>query len=171
MPPKPFLWRKPTPAQIALIDRLVTQGGSLPYGRLSYVETVVLDELQKLGLVEVETGKRAILTESGYALKAEYYISDQVMVAVTRAQLDLLWLLHNAPHGLELGLPADLIPGRLVDVARRMTIRGWVERYQNKGGRWWARITESGLEVLHAVVEFDDAVRGAALAKASGKLH
>lgn len=171
MPQKPFPWRKPTPSQINIIDKLVASGGTLRYGRLSYVETVVLDELIKLGLAEVEIGKRAILTERGYALQAGSYNTDQVMVQLTRPQLDLLWLLHNAPHGSDRGLPADLLPGRMNDIARRMTIRGWVERYQDKGGRWWARIAESGLEVLQAVDELDDAVRDAALAKKDGKIH
>lgn len=171
MSPKPFPWRRPTPAQIALIERLAAARGSLRDDRLAYVDTVVLDELQKLGLAEVESGKRALLTEAGYSLRAASYVTDKIMVQVTRPQLDLLRLLHNAPHGVELGLPADLLPARMVDIARRITIRGWVERYKDGGGRWWARIANSGLEVLQAVDELDDAVRGAAFATSRGQMH
>ncbi|KQR77541.1 hypothetical protein [Rhizobium sp. Leaf341] len=171
MPPKPFSWRKPTPAQVGLIDRLSSEGGSLRYDRLRYGETEVIAELQKLGLAEVRAGKLVVLTETGYALKANLYRTDMVMAQINKPQIDLLWLLHDAPHGLARGLPSDLVPSRMTDIARRMTIRGWAEKYLDADGEWWIRLAESGIDVVRAIDELERAVKEAASARARGRMH
>ena len=159
------------PAQVSLIDRPVSEGGSLSYDRLRYGETVVAAELQKLGFAEVPAGTVVILTDAGYALKANMYKTDMVMAQVTKPQSDLLWLLHDAPHGLARGLPSELVPSRMIDIARRVTIRGWAEKYQDADGEWWIRLAESGIDVVRAIDELERAVKEAALARARGRMH
>ena len=49
MPTKPILIYKLTPTQIALVDRLAHAENGMPMDKLDYGETIVWQELDKLG--------------------------------------------------------------------------------------------------------------------------
>jgi hypothetical protein len=172
---KPFLWRKLTPAQIDLVERISSAGGGLLYGSLQYREMVAFDELRKLGLAEMRPKGRskleAILTEKGNALRSERYETDQTIVRVTGPQIDLLRHLDDSHIEDSVGQPLRSLPGPMLDVCRRMSLRGWVDWYEGWNGRLWARLSPAGREVLQAVNEMDEAVLQVAEARRRGRLH
>ena len=170
MKPKTFAWRKLTPAQIDLMERLVAAGGSLIYGDLEYRDLLAFAELQKLKFADMRVkGRRkleACLTVVGQALQANGYQTDQVIVSITSAQIELLRNLHTPLSEIVGGPLIQDMPGNAKDVCRRMSLRGWVEWYEDEDGHFRARLTPAGQEVLVAidpptrvVVSFDAARR------------
>lgn len=167
---KPFPWRKLTPAQIDLIERLAAANGALSYARLEYRDLLAFGELQKLGFADMRVKGRgkleAYLTATGRELKADAYVTDQIVVRVTGPQIDLMRKLLDSPIEDSVGQPMSELIGIMYDICRRMVLRGWVEWYGGWNGQRWARLTPAGREVLAAVgaleqtvIQFDEARR------------
>jgi len=165
MTPKPFPWRKLTPAQVALMERLAAANEGIAISRLEYRELLALDELQKLGFAESRANRRklqAFLTPRGRELKADAYRTDLIILRITGPQIDLLTFLKDGPIEDSVGQPMTALSGAMYDVCRRMTLRGWAEWYSGWNGKQWARLTPAGFEVLdavgaheHTVIQFD----------------
>lgn len=155
MKPKTFPWRKLTPAQIDLIERLADAGGSLPYDDLEYRELLAFADLQKLKFADMRIkGRRkleACLSAAGQTMRANGYQTDQVILSITPAQIELLRHLHNSAFATEGGQLIRDLPGNAKDVCRRMSLRGWVEWYEDENGHFRARLTPAGHEVLVAI--------------------
>lgn len=162
MTQKPFPWRKLTPAQIELMERLAAAGGALPYDSLGYREMTAFNELQKLKFADMRVkGRRkleAYVTAAGRELKADAYQTEQIVVRVTPAQIELLRNLNDALPEDSVGFPIPELPGSMQDVCRRMSLRGWVEWYEGWDKRFWARLTPAGREVLAAVGALDQTI-------------
>jgi hypothetical protein len=159
---KPFLWRKLTPAQISLMERMGAADDPLPYGKLGYGELLALSELQKLGLADMRPKGRkkleVFLTSAGKELRADAYLTDRVIVRVTGPQIDFLRHLLDGPIDDSVGQPMRDLPGMMLDICRRMVLRGWVDWYDGWDGQRWAKLTTSGREVLDAVGVIDNAI-------------
>lgn len=159
---EPFPWRKLTPAQIDLIERLVTADGALAYDRLEYRELLALSELQKLGFVDTGVkGRRKLevyLTPAGRELQAQAYVTEQIVLRVTGPQIDFMRGLLDSPIDDRVGLPMSEFMGIMYDICRRMVLRGWVEWYERWDGRRCAKLTPAGREVLAAVGALDQTV-------------
>lgn len=170
-----FPWRKFTPAQIGLMERLSASGGALPYEGLAYREIVAADELRKLRLVDLRPNGRSklavSLTAKGQTLAADGYRTEQIVVRVTAPQIDLLRHLNDAPPEDSVGQPINELQGVTLDVCRRMSLRGWVEWYDGYDGSRWARLTTAGREVLEAVDSLDEAIAEMNEARRLGPLH
>lgn len=148
--------------QISLMERLCASGGTLPYEDLAYREIVASEELRKLRLVDLRpTGRSKLaitLTEKGQAVAADGYRTHQIVVRVTAPQIELLRHLNDAPPEDSVGQPINELQGVILDVCRRMSLRGWVEWYDGYDGSRWARLTAAGREVLEAVDALDEAI-------------
>ncbi|MDB5524564.1 MAG: hypothetical protein JWM58_2327 [Rhizobium sp.] len=175
MAQKPCPWKKLTPAQMDLMERLAAAGGSLPYNKLEYRDLVAFEELRKLGFTDMRpkgrTKLEAALTEKGETLRAEGYRTEQIVVRVTGPQIDLLRHLTDSPIDDSVGQPLNALPGVMLDVCRRMSLRGWVEWYQGWDGSRWARLAPAGREVLEAIDALDEAITQMAEARRRGRLQ
>ncbi|CAK7257264.1 MULTISPECIES: hypothetical protein [unclassified Shinella] len=171
---KPFPWHKLTPAQIEVMEK-ITSAGALPYAKLEYRDLVAFEELRKLGLADMKPKGRskleAVLTDEGKALQADNYRTEQIVVRVTAAQIDLLRSLNDAPVEDSVGVPINDIPGSDKDICRRMSLRGWVEWYEGWDKQFWAKLTTAGREVLETVDALDEAIAQMADAVKRGKLQ
>ena len=175
---KPFPWRRLTPAQIDLMERIAAAGGALPYDKLQYVDLVALDELRRLKLADMDVGAKsrgklvAVLTDKGRELRENAYRTEQVVVRITEPQIALLRHLDDGkPYEQSIGRGSHELPGMMLDVCRRMHLRGWVERHGGHDGLRRVRMTLAGREVLAAVDAMDEAVAQLAEAKRCGPLH
>lgn len=173
---KPFPWRKVSPAQIDLIDRLAVAGGALPYANLDYRQLVAFAELRKLELVKMLPKARSrldvALTDSDQVLHPNGYRTTRVVLRITEPQVALLRFLDD---GLSQEETSDRsfneLPDEMIDVCRRMNLRGWVERYESWSGAHWSRLAPSGREALAAIDAMDTALKELAIAWGSGRIH
>lgn len=175
---KPFPWRKLTPAHIDLLERLAAAGSTLPYDKLRHVDLVALDELRRLKLADMGVGTKsrgklvAVLTDKGRALRENAYRTEQVVVRVTEPQIALLRHLDDGkPYEQSVGRESHKLEGMMLDVCRRMHLRGWVERHGGPEGFRWTRLSPAGREVLAAINALDEAVKEIAAVRAHGRLH
>jgi hypothetical protein len=157
------------------MERLAATDGVLAYARLEYRELLALAELQKLGLADMRAKGRkkleAYLTSAGKELRADAYVTDQIVVRVTGPQIDFLRHLLDSPIDDSVGQPVNDLPGTMVDICRRMMLRGWAEWYQGWNGQRWAKLTPAGREVLGAIDAMDEAIAQMGAARGGGKLH
>ena len=160
---RPFPWRKLTPAQIALLERLLSANGALEYGKLDYSELAAFEELRKLKLADMRIRGRskleAVATDQGRKARDNSYETDRIVVRVTDPQIELLRYLDDGfLYEDSVGRTGHDMPGHMRDVCRRMYLRGWVEWHGGWDGVRWARSTPAGREVLAAIDAFDDAI-------------
>ena len=173
---KPFPWRKLTPSQIALMERIAEADGALRYDKLEYRDLVVFEELRRLKLVDMRPKGRSklevVLTAKGSELRRDAYRTEQIVVRVTEPQIELLRHLDDChSHEDSVGRTVHELPGMMLDVCRRMSLRGWVEWHGGWEGLRWARLTPAGREVLAAIEAMDEAVAQMAAAKRRGQLQ
>lgn len=172
---KPFAWTKLTPAQIDLMERIAAADNALAYDKLDYRDLLAFEELQKLKIVDMHPMGRsrlaAVLTNKGQELSKATYRTDQIVVRVTGPQIELLRFLNDAPERESVGQPESALQSMMIDVCRRMSLRGWVEWYEGWNGKRWARLTSAGREVVNAVDALDEAISQAASARRDGRLH
>jgi len=173
---KPFPWPKLTPSQIDLMERIAVAGGGLPYDKLEYRDLVAFEELRKLKLADMRPKGRSkleiVLTAKGSQLRQDAYRTEQIIVRVTEPQIELLRHLDDSqPHEDSVERTIHELPGMMLDVCRRMSLRGWVEWHGGWDGLRWARLTPAGREVLAAIDAMDDAVAQMAVAKRRGPLQ
>ena len=172
MPRKPFPWRKLTPAQIALMERLAAAGGAIPYGKLDVADLAAFEELRRLKLVDRRAGPRrrldAVLTDKGAELRAGGYRTNRIVLGITEPQIAALRFLDQAAGD---GPTFGDLPGPMIDVVRRMMLRGWAEWHGEEEWPKRARLTPAGREVLTAVDELDEAVAQMAEARRRGFVH
>ncbi|KAB0680085.1 hypothetical protein [Aureimonas leprariae] len=112
-----------------------------------------------------------MLTAAGRALRDAAYQTEQVIVRVTDPQIDLLRFFDDGPPEDSVGQPISSLGGMMLDVCRRMALRGWVTWYDGWNGTKWAKLTPAGREVVEAINEFDDAIEQAAEARRNGRLQ
>ena len=155
---------KLTPAQIALIERLLANDADLAFADLSYQDLMAYEELRSLGLVDLKVAGRkrlrVILTVDGRMARATGYNLGRTVVRVTGPQQRLLRFLDDAPEEDSVGRHVSELPGMMLDVCRRMTLRGWAEWDEGWNGIRWAKLTPAGRDVLaiiDAAVAEDDA--------------
>lgn len=145
MPSKPILIYKLTPAQIALVNRLAAAENGINLDKLDYREIVVWQELDKLGMADMRTHRQKaviVLTDLGRQVRASGYFSKKPVVRLTAPQIAALRFLAGGPRGY------NDMPGHMVDVCRRLGIRGWAEWQGDETGLRWMRITPAGWQVL-----------------------
>lgn len=172
MPRKPFPWRKLTPPQIALLERLAAAGGAVPYGKLDVADLAAFEELRKLKFVDMRAGARrkldAVLMDKGAEMCAGGYRTDRIILGVTEPQIAALRFMDQAG---DVGRTLNELPGPMIDVVRRMMLRGWAEWHPEEGWPQRARLTPAGREVLAAIDELDEAVAQMAEARRQGSMH
>ena len=143
---------KLTPAQIALIERLLNANADVAFSDMSYQEIIALDELRGLGLIDLKVADRkrlhVILTADGRMVRATGYNLGRPVLRVTGPQQRLLRFLDDAPEEDSVGRTMSELPGMMLDVCRRMTLRGWAEWHDGWNGMRWARLTPAGRDVL-----------------------
>lgn len=148
MPSKPILIYKLTPSQIALVDRLAASEAGVLLDDMEYREVTVWLELDKLGMVRTNPRRRklaVILTDLGRQVRANGYFSRKPVVRLTEPQIAALRFLAGGPRIF------NDMPGHMVDVCRRLGIRGWAEWQGDETGPNWMRITPAGRQVLMLV--------------------
>ena len=148
MPAKPILIYKLTPSQISLVDRLDGAENGLVLDDMGYREVVVWQELDKLGMVRTNPKRRKlaiVLTELGKQVRANGYFSKKPVVRLTEPQIAALRFLAGGPRGY------NEMPSHMVDVCRRLGLRGWAEWQGDIHGPRWMRITPAGWQVLKLV--------------------
>ena len=121
MPAKPILIYKLTPSQIALVDRLADADNGVLLDDMEYREVVVWQELDKLGLVRMDPKRRKlviVLTDLGRQVRASGYFSKKPVLCLTQPQIAALRFLAGGPRGY------NDMPGHMVDVCRRLGLRG-----------------------------------------------
>lgn len=152
---KPIKLYKLTPAQIALVDRLAAAEGRVAMDHLEYREIVAYQELAKLGFADMEVGRRSkpwiVLTEQGEQVRAAGYFSKKVVLQLTEPQINLLRYLDDGPPEESVGRSQNEIPDTMIDVCRRMSLRGWVEWNEGWRGTRWAKLTDEGRAILMAL--------------------
>ncbi|WIJ23416.1 hypothetical protein [Devosia sp. RR2S18] len=148
---KPIAVYKLTPSQIALVDRLAGSEGGVAMDGLSYPEIVCYQELAKLGMADMAVGSRRrvaiVLTNLGQQVRGRGYLSKVPVVRLTQPQIGLLRFL----AGNETGYRLDQIPSHMIDVCRRMGLRGWVEWRDTGYARRRACLTPAGRQILTLV--------------------
>lgn len=151
---KPVLIFKLTPAQISLVDRLAKNDGRLVMDSLCLREIVAYQELQKLGFVDLQAGQRqklwVLLTAEGENVRSAGYFSKRAVLRMTEPQINLLRFLADTDD-VSIGRHSSEIPDTMLDVCRRMALRGWVERQEHARGGYWAKLTFAGKEILSAL--------------------
>ncbi|WP_315924823.1 hypothetical protein [Mesorhizobium sp. SP-1A] len=148
MTSKPILLYGLTPAQIALIDRLAAAENGINLDKLEYREVVVWMELNKLGMANMTVQRRKsviVLTDLGARVRDAGYLSKKPIVRLTEPQIAALRFLAGGPRTF-----SDM-PGHMVDVCRRLGIRGWAEWKGEVDGPNWMRITAAGWQILKLV--------------------
>lgn len=152
MPSKPTLIYKLTPAQISFVDRLAaSEDGACmdALDALDYREIMAYQKLQKLGMADMQVGSRRrvaiALTDLGRQVHANGYFSKKPVVRLTEPQVAALrFLVGGHRHYNE-------IPAHMIDVCRRMGLRGWAEWEEDAGGGYRVRITTEGWQILKLV--------------------
>lgn len=149
MPSKPALIFKLTPAQISFVDRLAASEDGTRMDALDYREILAYQELQKLGMADMQVGSRRrvaiVLTDLGRRVRANGYFSKKPVVRLTEPQVTALrFLVGGHRHYNE-------IPAHMIDVCRRMGLRGWAEWEENDTGGFRVRITTEGWQILKLV--------------------
>lgn len=145
MTSKPILIYGLTPAQVALVDRLAAATNGINLDKLEYREVVVWMELDKLGMANMTVHRRKaviVLTDLGTRVRANNYLSKKPVVRLTEPQIAALRFLAAGPRGY------NDMPAKMVDVCRRMAIRGWAEWQGDENGPNWMRITAEGWHIL-----------------------
>jgi hypothetical protein len=152
---KPIIIFKLTPAQIDLVERLAGNDGRAEMGDLSYGEVTAFQELQKLGFADLQVGRRqklwVSLTDEGKKVRKAGYFSKRPVLRVTEPQINLLRFLDDGPPEDSTGRHFSEIPATMIDVCRRMSLRGWVDWYEGWNGGHWAKLTLDGREILLAL--------------------
>lgn len=152
---KPIKLYKLTPAQIALVDRLAAAEGRLAMDSLEYREIVAYQELAKLGFAHMEVSRRSkawtVLTEKGKQVRTAGYFSKKAVLNLTEPQINLLRYLNDGPPEESVGRSTSEMPDTMIDVCRRMSLRGWVEWSEGWRGTRWAKLTDEGRAILMAV--------------------
>lgn len=151
-------------------------GGVLPYDKLSYADLVVLEELRRLKLADMGMEARAklvaVLTNAGRALRGNGYQTTRVILRITEPQIALLRFPDDGlPHEESSSRSCNELPAEMIDVSRRMHLRGWVERYVSWSGAYWSRLTLDGREALATIEAMDVAVKEMGAARAGGRQH
>jgi hypothetical protein len=145
---KPILLFNLTPAQIELVERLAASERGVPMGDLEYREIVTYQELARLGFADMVVGSRRraaiALTDQGRQVRDKGYFSKKPVIRVTEPQVQLLRFLAGSPDGL----PFNQIPSIMIDVCRRMALRGWVEWREGRPGDQRAHLTLEGQQIL-----------------------
>ena len=157
MPSKPILIYKLTPSQIALVDRLAGAENGLVLDDMEYREVVIWQELDKLGMVRTNPKRRKlaiVLTDLGKQIRANGYFSKKPVVRLTEPQIVALRFLAGGPRGY------NEMPSHMVDVCRRLGLRGWAEWQGDIHGPRWMRITPAGWQVLKLVDNGDTSPDG-----------
>lgn len=146
---KPILIYRLTPAQIALVDRLATSEAGVAMDAMEYREIVAYQELDRLGMAKTQiTRRRKItveLTELGAQARNNSYFSKKPVVRLTQPQIAALRFLAGESRRFR-----D-IPATMIDVCRRMSLRGWAEHHEDQDGHIRERITTDGWNVLKLV--------------------
>ncbi len=153
---KPIKLYKLTPAQIELVEKLASvRDMRIEMEKLEYREIVAYQELAKLGFADMEIGRRRkawiVLTEQGARVRTAGYFSKRAVVNLTEPQINLLRFLDDGPALESVGRASSEIPETMIDVCRRMSLRGWVEWSEGWRGTRWAKLTDEGRAVLMAV--------------------
>ncbi|QPC95716.1 hypothetical protein [Mesorhizobium sp. INR15] len=143
---KPTPIHKLTPAQIAFVDRLTASKNGVNMDALEYREIVAYQELQMLGMADMRIGKRRkvtiVLTDFGAQVRASGYVLRKPVVRLTEPQIAALrFLAGERRHYPD-------IPAHMIDVCRRMSLRGWAAWEDDVVGQFWVRITMDGLNIL-----------------------
>lgn len=148
---KPIVLYKLTPAQTALAERLAGSDRGVLMDDLEYREIVAYQELAKLGMVDLVVGSRRraaiVLTESGRQVRNNGYFSRKPVVRLTRPQIEALRFLASSKEGSHF----NDIPPIMIDVCRRMSLRGWVEWREDRPDHRRAHLTPEGLQILMLV--------------------
>ncbi|KQZ18665.1 hypothetical protein ASD50_21985 [Mesorhizobium sp. Root552] len=145
---RPFLIYKLSPAQIVLVDRLASCENGVALDKLEYREVVVWQELERLGFADMKIRRRKaviVLTERGARVRSSGYFSKKPVIKLTQPQIAALRFLAAGPRTF------NDMPSHMVDVCRRMGIRGWAEWQGDVGGPNWMRITAEGWQILKLV--------------------
>lgn len=145
---KPILLYKLTPAQIELVEQLAASERGMLMGDLEYREIVTYQELARLGFADmvVSSRRRAaiVLTDQGRQIRDKGYFSKKPVIRVTEPQVQLLRFLAGSTDGLAF----NQIPSTMIDVCRRMALRGWVEWREGRSDERRAHLTREGQQIL-----------------------
>jgi hypothetical protein len=146
---KPIPIYRLTPAQIALVERLATSEAGVAMDAMEYREIVAYQELDRLGMAQMRIARRRkitiVLTELGTQARNNSYFSKKPVVRLTQPQIAALRFLAGASRRLR-----D-IPGTMIDVCRRMSLRGWAEYHEDDDGHVRVAVTMDGWNVLKLV--------------------
>lgn len=145
---KPILLYKLTPAQIDLVDRLAGSERGVRMDDLEYREIVTYQELARLAFADMAVGSRRraaiVLTDQGRQVCDNGYFSKKPVIRVTEPQVQLLRFL----AGSNAGVHFNQIPSTMIDVCRRMALRGWVEWRVGRSDDRRAHLTREGQQIL-----------------------
>lgn len=143
---KPIAIFKLTPAQIALVDRLAESENGVVMDVLDYQEIVAYQEVAKLSLADMQTARgrkvRIVLTAAGAQVRANGYISKKPILRLTGPQINVLRFLASGRRKL------DQMPSTMIDVCRRMMLRGWAKWEGDDAGTFRASLTAEGRQIL-----------------------
>lgn len=147
--PKPILLYRLTPTQIALVDRLAQAGEGVLLSALGSPQITVWLELEKLGMAKLQVNGRrklrVVLTPTGEQIRANGYLSPKPVVRLTEPQIAALRFIVGDQRKL-----GD-VPGPMLDVIRRLSLRGWAQWDEMPGGKYRIRLTTDGWNVLRLV--------------------
>lgn len=145
---KPILLYKLTPAQIGLVDRLAASERGVPMDALEYRDIVTYQELARLGFADMVIGSRrraaVSLTDHGRNVRESGYFSRKPVIRLTQPQVELLRFLSNGRDGVHF----NELPPTMIDVCRRMVLRGWVEWREDRSNCRRAHLTSEGKQTL-----------------------
>jgi hypothetical protein len=145
---RPILLYKLTPAQIELVERLAASEHGLLMDDLEYREIVTYQELARLGFADMMVGSRRraaiVLTDQGRQVRDNGYFSKKPVIRVTDPQVQLLRFLAGCTDGTVF----NQIPSTMIDVCRRMALRGWVEWRERRPEDRRAHLTPEGQQIL-----------------------
>lgn len=145
---KPILLYKLTPAQIDLVDRLAGSERGVRMDDLEYREIVTYQELARLGLADMVVGSRrraaVSLTDQGRNVRERGYFSRKPVTRLTQPQIELLRFLSSRRDGRHF----NELPATMIDVCRRMVLRGWVEWREDRSDCRRAHLTPEGGQIL-----------------------
>lgn len=146
--PKPIAIFDLTPRQIGLIDKLAEAANGISMDDLEHPEIVAYQELSRLRLADMMVARRKIrivITELGAQVRANGYRSTKPVLHLTAPQVAALRFLAGGRRGY------NEIPGTMLDVCRRLMLRGWAEYEERQDGQYSAKITPAGWRLLKQV--------------------
>lgn len=146
--PKPIAIFDLTPRQIGLIDKLAAAANGTSMDDLDHREIVAWQELSRLRLADMKVDRRKIrivIAELGAQVRANGYRSTKPVLHLTAPQVAALRFLAGGWRHY------NDIPGHMLDVCRRMMLRGWAEYEEDSQGLYTARITAAGWRILKEV--------------------